>query len=106
MSELPSQEALIKLNRSLADRIQRLERWRKTRAMMQNMMGVFSSFNSKIIPDVLAGPSAQTRKSVLTLEESLQNFDSKLKDIDEKYEAMLDQIRQRTALLRAWNEAL
>jgi len=61
---------------------------------------------TSITPELMAGPTANSRRALMNLEKSVAAFPERMKEQERTYESNLARVRRRTAALRAWLEVL
>lgn len=70
------------------------------------MQKQIEAMQTQVVPDLLAETTAQARRSLLSLEESLAKFPERLRDAEAQMDAVLAAAQGRTASLRCLLEAL
>jgi hypothetical protein len=98
-------DALERLSQLISNRLAEEERRRRNREAMKGLFGQISSFSAGSV-SIMVSAEAQMRKSVLAMEESLRTFPERQRVAEEKAAAQLATAKSRTAVLRAWLEAL
>jgi hypothetical protein len=105
MSELDA-EALEGVRAWAQRRVDWVDRQRRMAPLYEAMDESNRILMTKITPDLMAGPRADSRRALLTLEKSVAAFPQRMMEQERKYEANLARVRRRTEALRAWLEAL
>lgn len=95
-------EALAQVNAWAAKRLEWQDRRGRLAPVFEAMAARIRNLTTTIVPDMLAGPTANSRKSIVTLEASIAAFPAKLSEIEQEFELVMASARRRTAALRLW----
>ena len=96
----------VAVNQALQRRIKSLERTASMAPLMEAMQNNMQLMVSSVIPDVLAASKSRSSKSIINLEESLEEWPGKLDESRIRMESLLASARARTTALEAWLESL
>lgn len=99
-------ETLEELHTLVQARVARLDRRRRNQPLHEALQQRMKAIMNDIVPNLTAGTTADSRKSVLAMEESIERFPERLAAMEEKNAANLARVKERTAVLRGWLEAL
>ena len=98
--------ALEKLRLALEKRLERQDRWERTRPLREAMGESILNLITNITPELMAPPIAQSRKAALKLQQSLAEFPDRLRESEEEMQRLVNSAKLRTAALRRWLDKL
>ena len=87
-------------------RIDKRERWLRMAPLREAVGGGAKLLITSVVPNIMADPTVQTRRSVIALEKSDTEGAQRMRETEERLEAQLARAKRRTAALRGWLEAL
>jgi len=105
MSEIDVQ-ALEQIRAMAAGRLARMARARNNEPLMEAMAERMKTLMTEITPQVMAPATANARKSVISLEESVEKLEEQIREAGPLQQALLESVRKRTASLKRLLEAV
>jgi hypothetical protein len=99
-------EALARLLPNIEKRIERHEHRQRMAPLHEAMFGNTENLITRTSPDLIAGPTARARQSVIKLEERQSESDRRFAEAERKLQLLQEASGLRTKALRSWLEEI